>query len=155
VGNPGKSGIVMGHHAPEKRARAWEFRRAMTPTETMLWQQVRANRLGGLAFRRQQVIDGFIADFYCHAAGLVVEIDGAVHAATRDYDAGRDRILAARGLRILRLTNDDVLHDLPACLRRILAAAGIYPPPAPPDTGGETEGNDAGIAMASLAREKQ
>lgn len=142
MGSPGKSGIVMGYHPPEKRERARQFRRAMTAAETVLWQAVRANRLGGLPFRRQQVIDGFIADFYCHAAGLVVEVDGAVHATARDYDAERDRILAARGLRILRLTNDAVLHDLPACLARIRAAAGNSLSPTPPDTGGEPKGND-------------
>jgi very-short-patch-repair endonuclease len=47
----------------------------MTPEEKILWQHLRANRLQGYHFRRQQIIDGFIADFYYHATALVVEID--------------------------------------------------------------------------------
>ena len=47
----------------------------MTPAEKLLWQEIRANKLG-VRFRRQQVIQGFIVDFYCHQAGLVVEVDG-------------------------------------------------------------------------------
>jgi very-short-patch-repair endonuclease len=129
VGSPGKSGIVMGYHGAEKQERARELRRVMTRAEAMLWPRLRANRLGGWQFRRQQVIDGFIVDFYCHHAGLVVEIDGAVHATQTAYDAERDIILAARGLRILRLTNDQVLGDLDGCLDLILAAGS--PPPGP------------------------
>ena len=73
------SGLVTGHHETGKKERAHQFRREITPSEAALWQALRANRLGGLHFRRQQIIDGFIADFYCHAAGLVVELDGSVH----------------------------------------------------------------------------
>src|SRR6476469_9993306 len=79
----------------EKFRQAETLRRTMTPAETMLWQHLRANRLQGYHFRRQQVIAAFIADFYCHAAGLVVEVDGGVHAAQVTYDAERDRVLAA------------------------------------------------------------
>lgn len=117
-----KAGIVRGHQSPGKRQQAREMRRKMTRAETVLWQRVRANRLGGLQFRRQQVIDGFIADFYCHAAGLIVEVDGGVHAKQTDYDAERDRILSARGLRILRFTNERVERDIEAVLTAILEA---------------------------------
>jgi very-short-patch-repair endonuclease len=94
----------------------------MTPSERTLWAALRARGLDGLHFRRQQIIDGFIADFYCSAAGLVLEVDGPVHAAQAFQDAERDRILMARGLRVLRVSNNDVLHHLPATLRRISAA---------------------------------
>lgn len=77
----------------------------MTPGEWLLWRRLRANRLGGLHFRRQQAIDGFIADFYCHAAGLIVEVDGDVHDEQVEYDAARDDILSAHGLRVYRVTN--------------------------------------------------
>ena len=50
----------------------------MTPAEKILWQELRANKLG-VHFRRQQAIAGFIVDFYCHKAGLVVEVDGDIH----------------------------------------------------------------------------
>src|SRR4051812_33525571 len=63
----------------EKLARAKELRREMTPAERLLWSHLRRNQLNGLHFRRQQVIEGFITDFYCHSAALVVEVDGRIH----------------------------------------------------------------------------
>ena len=57
----------------EKLERAKELRREMTPAEKLLWKEVRAKKLG-VRFRRQQVIAGFIVDFYCHKAALVVEV---------------------------------------------------------------------------------
>ena len=119
------SHIVAARHAPEKRERAQQLRRAMTPAETVLWERLRAGRLDGLHFRRQQIIDGFIADFYCHVAGLVIEIDGSVHDEQADYDRERDHILSARGLHILRLKNEQALNDLPGCLTRIREAANV------------------------------
>ncbi|WKZ37082.1 MAG: DUF559 domain-containing protein [Anaerolineales bacterium] len=68
--------IVTGQKvAKEKLERAKELRREMTPAEKILWQELRANKLG-VRFRRQQVIQGFIVDFYCHKSALVVEVDG-------------------------------------------------------------------------------
>jgi very-short-patch-repair endonuclease len=95
----------------------------MTPTETILWQHLRGNLFAGLHFRRQQVIDGFIVDFICHTARLVIEVDGSVHDLQRDYDAERDHILRARELRVLRFTNDRIANDLSACLMEIREAA--------------------------------
>ncbi len=117
------SGVVRGQKVnPKKAQRAKALRRTMTPEERILWEHLRARRLNGLKFRRQQVIDGFIVDFYCHAAGVVVEVDGPVHQRQRDYDAERDRILAARGLRILRFTNQEVRERLAEVLNRIAQA---------------------------------
>ena len=121
--------ITAPHHAA-KREEARRMRREMTPAEATLWQHVRAGRLDGLHFRRQQIIDGFIADFYCHAARLVVEVDGEVHEANADYDRERDEILRARNLRILRLTNDQVLSDLPGSLTAVRSAAVSHPLPS-------------------------
>jgi very-short-patch-repair endonuclease len=56
----------------EKREQAKVLRRQMTAAERALWQELRANRLGGWQFRRQQIIDGFIVDFYCHALALLL-----------------------------------------------------------------------------------
>src|SRR4051794_31065922 len=115
--------IITGPHRTEKREEARRMRREMTPAESMLWQHLRASRLNDLHFRRQQIIDGFIADFYCHAARLIVEVDGGIHDGTVAYDAERDRILAARDIHILRLPNARILHDLASCLNEIRAAA--------------------------------
>jgi very-short-patch-repair endonuclease len=115
--------IVQGQALAQVKAeRARELRGTMTPAERLLWAALRGHSLNRMHFRRQQVIDGFIVDFYCSAAGLVIEVDGPVHAAQTQQDAERDRILAARGLHILRISNDDVLHHLPNILERISTA---------------------------------
>jgi len=101
---------------PVKVARAKELRRTMTLAERVFWEAVRRRGIGGFHFRRQQVIERFIVDFYCHTAGVVVEVDGAIHDKTRDYDNERDRVLANLGLRVVRFSNDRVLTDLPAVL---------------------------------------
>ena len=120
---PDTSGIVFGQHSDEKRDAAYRMRREMTPAEDALWRRLRSSRLSGLHFRRQQIVDGFIVDFFCREAGLVVEVDGAVHEMQRDYDAERDQVLEVRGLRVLRFTNDEVLRDRGAVLMRILREA--------------------------------
>jgi very-short-patch-repair endonuclease len=65
-----RTGIISGQRVTkEKLQRARELRREMTPAEKLLWQELRAKKLG-IHFRRQQVIVGFIVDFYCHKAAL-------------------------------------------------------------------------------------
>ena len=97
------------------------MRRGPTEAEDRLWQSLRRDSLG-VRFRRQVVIDRFIADFYCAARGVVVEVDGAVHLVRRERDAERDRIFAAMGLRVVRVRNEEVLLDLDAVVSRIEAA---------------------------------
>jgi len=97
---------------PEKIQRARTLRSQMTPAEKVLWQELRGNKLGS-HFRRQQVIAGFIVDFYCHTAGLVIELDGDIHREQQEYDAERDKILEGMGLRVIRFRNDEVLLNLP------------------------------------------
>ena len=91
--------------------RAREMRRGPTEAERRLWQRLRRGGLG-LRFRRQAVIGRFIADFYCPAARLIVELDGSSHDARHDIDEQRDVWLQSSGLRVLRVRNDDVLLDL-------------------------------------------
>jgi len=102
----------------EKLQLAKELRREMTPAEKILWNELRANKLG-VHFRRQQVIAGFIVDFYCHKSALVIEVDGDIHDLQRDEDARRENALREMGLRIVRFRNDEVVRDLSAVLRKI------------------------------------
>src|SRR5215204_2610406 len=96
--------IVVGQHVdPVKADRARQLRKAMTPAERLLWGRLRANRLSGYHFRRQQVVDGFIVDFYCHQAALSVEVDGDVHDDQTAYDEERDQVLSHRGIFVLRI----------------------------------------------------
>jgi very-short-patch-repair endonuclease len=84
----------------------------MTPTEKILWQELRGNQLG-VHFRRQQVIAGFIVDFYCHKADLVIELDGSVHEEElqKASDVLRDKTLSELGLRVVRFSNQEILKD--------------------------------------------
>lgn len=97
----------------------------MTDAERVVWECLRGGRLAGLRFRRQQILDGFIADYYCHAARLVVEIDGSSHDGREEYDAERDATLSAKGLRVVRFTNDDVRMRLSDVLARITASCEL------------------------------
>ena len=103
---------------PEKINRARTLRRNMTPAEKVLWQELRGNKMGP-RFRRQQVIEGFIVDFYCHSAGLVIELDGDIHREQLEYDAGRDKVLMDMGLRVVRFSNDEVLINMPKVLIQV------------------------------------
>lgn len=92
------------------------LRKDMTPTEQLLWKELRTNRLDGFHFRRQQIIGHFVADFYCHSVGLVVEVDGSIHEEQVESDALRDEYMAGRGLTILRITNAEIRTSLPLVL---------------------------------------
>ena len=83
-----------------------------------MWNELRANKLG-VHFRRQQVIQGFIVDFYCHNAWLVVEVDGDVHDLQQEEDARREKVLREMGLSIVRFGNDEVVRNLSVVVGRI------------------------------------
>lgn len=111
--------IIPGQQvAQEKLQRAKELRRKMTPAEKILWQEIRADKLG-VHFRRQQVIAGFIVDFYCHAAALVIEVDGDIHDLQQEEDERREKALREMGLQMLRVRNEHVLKHLPTVLEQI------------------------------------
>lgn len=102
--------------------RAKELRTGMTAVEKFLWKNFRSNRLSGFHFRRQQIIFGYIADFYCDRAGLVIEIDGGIHHERQEYDRQRDITMQAGGLVVLRFTNEAVIDDPEQVLDTILSA---------------------------------
>jgi len=115
--------IVRGQPVSQGLAdRARELRQKMTPHERILWNALRRNQLDGFHFRRQQVIDGYIVDFYCHAASLIIETDGPVHNQQQAYDEERDDLLTRRGLLILRVRNEEIERDLARVLDRIREA---------------------------------
>ena len=119
----GRHNIVIGQNVSlDKVQQAKKFRRQMTEEEKILWQYLRANRLNGCHFRRQQIIDGFITDFYCHAAGLVVEVDGKIHEKQVEYDVERDQIITSRKLRVLRIKNEEIRQNIDEVIMRIAAA---------------------------------
>ena len=101
--------IGPNHTWPAKRERARQLRQDATPAEKRAWQLLRGYRRVGCCFRRQQVIDGFIVDFFCAHLRLVIELDGAVHLDpdVRKKDKARDEHLTSLGLTVIRIPNED------------------------------------------------
>ena len=113
--------IVRGQKVSVKQLEnAKELRREMTPSEKLLWRHLKANRLNGLHFRRQQIVHGYFADFYCHQHELIVEVDGGIHEFQQDYDAEREEYLISLGFRIIRFTNNEITEDLKGVLQKIV-----------------------------------
>ena len=112
-----------GHVPRDHFARSRELRREMTPAERRLWTELRRTSLG-VKFRRQHPIGPWIADFYSWEAGLVVEVDGDSHFTPEaiSRDAERTEYLEALGLRVLRVTNEDVFRRREAVVQHILEA---------------------------------
>src|SRR5690349_17362224 len=98
----------------QQRNRAKTLRRTMTRAETLLWRYLKAHHVDGLGFRRQVPMGAYLADFVCHAAKLIIELDGESH----DFESrqARDRVRDARfesqGYAVLRYTNADVPKNL-------------------------------------------
>ena len=113
-------------------ARSRRLRREMTPQEEILWRHLRGRRFAGFKFRRQMWLAGFIADFACPAARLVVEADGSQHADNAGYDAGRAAAVKREGWRTLRFWNNEIVHDLDGVLTAILTALPSPSHPAAP-----------------------
>ena len=104
---------------PQGTERARQLRQPMMPMEQRLWVHLRNRHCGGFKFRRQVVLGGYIADFYCAEARLVVEVDGLSHNATVERDATRDAWLARHGYRTLRVANTEVRDHLEGVLTAI------------------------------------
>ena len=121
-------------------ARARDMRRNPTEPEKRLWRNLSNGQLGGLKFRRQEVIGRFIADLMCPARSLIVEVDGDTHDAAKDRL--RDEELERFGFLVLRLTNLEVMSNPDGALMAIsLAAEGRdsrhmpHPNPSPEGEG--------------------
>jgi very-short-patch-repair endonuclease len=109
----------------KKRAR--ELRSKATPSETLLWKELRNRKLCGYKFLRQHPIvynpfgsgvKYFVADFYCDIKKTVIELDGPVHENNLEYDQFRDSEMVNLGLHILRIKNEELL-DIIVVLKKI------------------------------------
>jgi very-short-patch-repair endonuclease len=100
---------------------ARELRKNQTEAEGIMWEILRNRRFEGKKFLRQHPIivnevynkiDFFIADFYCHANKLVLEIDGKIHDFQKEYDRHRDSVMIEIGLNVLRIKNEDIISNI-------------------------------------------
>jgi very-short-patch-repair endonuclease len=120
----------------------------MTRAETLLWRYLKAHRIDGLGIGRQVPIGRYIADFVCHQARIVLELDGETHdfEPRQMLDQRRDAWFASQGFAVLRFTNDDVMKNLEgvATIIRETAQSRLprsqhTPLPNPPPQGGREQ----------------
>jgi very-short-patch-repair endonuclease len=118
---------------PKLTALARELRNNPTPAELAVWQRISRCRP---PFTRQLVEPPFIIDLACRQARLAVEFDGSQHLATETQDAQRTAFLQAKGWRVIRLWNSDVLANPDGAVLHILrrtaeCLGGTHPHPLP------------------------
>ena len=133
--------------SPKLRSNARALRRNSTDAERILWSELRDHRLGGAGFRRQVPIERYVADFVCHAAKLVIELDGGQHFSDQaeQADAARSAAIEAKGFQVLRFSNHDVMTNRAGVLETIAAAvaARAPTPTLPRKRGREDKQSDA------------
>ena len=121
---------------PSESAR--QLRANMTDAERKLWPLLRRKQLQGFRFRRQVSIGPYVADFACHSARLVVELDGGQHAERIERDKRRTAWLGSVGYRVLRFWNGEVFTNTEGVLETIRLTL-LDPPPQPSPSRGERE----------------
>src|SRR5262245_22875626 len=104
---------------PKLQSQARELRRSMTPAEVILWRKLRNRRFDNFKFRRQHVIGGFIVDFYCLQASIVIELDGETHLGKECLDETRLAIIEKHDVKVLRFWNHQIYEDLDAVLEYV------------------------------------
>ncbi|MEM1354921.1 MAG: endonuclease domain-containing protein [Planctomycetota bacterium] len=132
--------------APKATELARDLRAKSTPPEQILWKMLRNRRLGGMKFRRQVLIGPFLVDFYCAETNLVVELDGESHNGRQQEDAERTSHLEQQGLRVVRITNHDLLTNPEGVWQFLLSQTTVDPSANPhpsPLPGRERESNQA------------
>ena len=98
---------------------ARNLRHNMTPQERKLWYAFLKDY--PVKIYKQRIIESFVVDFYCASARLVIELDGEIHSRTyqQNHDFSRDERIAAYGLEILRISNDNIDYQFSSTCRRI------------------------------------
>ncbi|MEK7195156.1 MAG: DUF559 domain-containing protein [Patescibacteria group bacterium] len=106
------------HNNETYKDRRRELRKEATSEEEILWQKLRRNSLG-YRFRRQHSIGGYILDFYCFKARLIIEIDGKPHDFQKEYDSNRDEYFKILKYETIRIRNEEIKNNLTDVLDRI------------------------------------
>lgn len=115
----------------ELHERAKELRKKRTLAEQKLWIHLRDRRLNGWKFRRQKPIAGYIVDFVCVEAKLIVEADRSQHVKQAENDAERTDQLQPEGYKVLRFWNNETLKETGVVLEEILRNLPPHPDPLP------------------------
>ena len=100
---------------------AKQLRERMTPTEVLMWEELKNKKFNNYKFRRQHPIQKFIVDFYCHELKLIVELDGKYHhqEKQKNKDLKRTELLEFQGLREIRFSNEEVFKNMDLVLKKL------------------------------------
>ena len=130
----GGLGGILKPYNPILKPYSRTLRSNMTDAEQLLWSKLRRKQILGVQFNRQKPVAGFIVDFYCAAANLVIELDGSQHAEPEQHikDKDRNQKLKALGLEVLRFNNHQVLTELAAVMDVVFEVVEKKIPPTPP-----------------------
>jgi len=126
----------MPDQADEQTRRARELRRQMPPSQRRLWNALRRAQSPGIRFRREAPIHPFYGDIYCHAARLLIEVDGTSHDRS-ETDAARDLEMKSIGVKTLRVPARAIQANVDSVVEWILRecderiAAGVASSPSP------------------------
>jgi very-short-patch-repair endonuclease len=117
----------------ESVRKARQLRAQMSLPEVLLWQALR-KQSNGIKFRRQHPSGAFDMDFFCSDARLIIEVDGEAHSREDrpQRDRRRDRWFGKAGVETLRIPAQEVLHDLDAVVKHIMAEVLRRLPPNHP-----------------------
>ena len=117
---------------PSVFEKAKMLRENMTEAEKILWQHLSNNKMEGFRFKAQHPIGKFVADFYCHKAKLVIEVDGKYHEETeqREYDENRSDAIEHFDIKIIRFANEQVYYTIDLVLAEIKRELHLLVPEA-------------------------
>jgi very-short-patch-repair endonuclease len=118
-----------------KKAFARQLRKGQTIEEKLVWELLQKRKFKGFKFRRQHVLGGFILDFYCHELRLGLEIDGPIHLRQNEQDQDRQEAIEAKGIKIIRITNEEVANNKRSILTKINRVIGTSTAPSPSGRG--------------------
>lgn len=120
----------MRMHLPSTLKRAKKLRKEMSLPEVLLWMQLK-ERPSGFKFRKQHPFGVYVADFYCHEARLIIEVDGEAHnrGDQPEFDSKRDTWFRSQGIDTMRISARDVLSNMEGVILHILSAINTAKPP--------------------------
>lgn len=118
--NDHKENLHLGAHKSTMQ-NAHDLRMDLTEAEEILWEAVRDRRLNNCKFRRQHALKNYVADFYCHEAKLVIELDGGIHGEQdqKEYDRDRTSVLNEYGIKVIRFQNEEVINNIEIVLDKV------------------------------------
>ncbi len=154
--NPPRSPLIKGEenakfdfipYNQELTAFAQEMRNNPTPAEKQVWEILRGEEFKNIKITRQKPLLGFIADFYCAEQMKVIEVDEGVHKTQKEYDQVREEELEQYGIKVLRISNEEVLQAPEATKKRIIQ---FLSPPDKGDLGGLYKKDGIALLTGSL-----